>query len=153
MNINLWIVRIKNKLIYSLGVHFPYSKVRRKSLKWLGYQVGKNVYFPGDLIITQNFTGDRGKLIIGDNVSIGPRCTLVLFSHPNFSQIRNQLTEKKREIIIEKNAWIGAGVIVLQGIKIGEGAIVAAGAVVTKDVAPYTIVGGVPAKKIGEVLH
>ncbi len=43
--------------------------------------------------------------------------------------------------------------IVLQGIKIGEGAIVAAGAVVTKDVAPYTIVGGVPAKKIGEVLH
>jgi acetyltransferase-like isoleucine patch superfamily enzyme len=153
MNINLWIVRIKNKLIYSLGVHFPYSKVRRKSLKWLGYQVGKNVYFPGDLIITQNFTGDRGKLIIGDNVSIGPRCTLVLFSHPNFSQIRNQLTEKKREIIIEKNAWIGAGVIVLQGIKIGEGAIVAAGAVVTKDVAPYTIVAGVPAKKIGEVLH
>jgi acetyltransferase-like isoleucine patch superfamily enzyme len=153
MNINFWIVRIKNKLIYSLGVHFPYSKVRRKSLKWLGYQVGKNVYFPGDLIITQNFTGDRGKLIIGDNVSIGPRCTLVLFSHPNFSQIRNQLTEKKREIIIEKNAWIGAGVIVLQGIKIGEGAIVAAGAVVTKDVAPYTIVAGVPAKKIGEVLH
>jgi tetrahydrodipicolinate N-acetyltransferase len=44
-------------------------------------------------------------------------------------------------------------VIVLQGIKIGEGAIVAAGAVVTKDVAPYTIVAGVPAKKIGEVLH
>ncbi|MBP8944773.1 MAG: hypothetical protein KBG25_02530 [Paludibacteraceae bacterium] len=153
MNIYLRIVRIKNKLLYSLGVHFPYSKIRRKSLKWLGYQVGKNVYFPSDLIITQNFTGDRGKLIIGDNVSIGPRCTLVLFSHPNFSQIRNQLTEKNREIIIEKNAWLGAGVIVLQGIKIGEGAIVAAGAVVTKDVAPYTIVAGVPAKKIGEVLH
>lgn len=153
MNANLWIIRIKNKLVYSLGVHFPYSKVRRKSLKWLGYQVGKNVYFPGDLIITQNFTGDRGKLIIGDNVSIGPRCTLVLFSHPNFSQIRNQLTEKNREIIIEKNAWLGAGVIVLQGVKIGEGAIIAAGAVVTKDVAPYTIVGGVPAKKIREVLH
>ena len=102
MNINLWIVRIKNKLIYSLGVHFPYSKVRRKSLKWLGYQVGKNVYFPGDLIITQNFTGDRGKLIIGDNVSIGPRCTLVLFSHPNFSQIRNQLTEKKEKSLLKK---------------------------------------------------
>lgn len=153
MNANSWIIRIKNKLVYSLGVHFPYSKVRRKSLNWLGYQVGKNVYFPNDLIITQNFTGDRGKLIIGDNVSIGPRCTLVLFSHPNFSQIRNQLTEKKREIIIEKNAWLGAGVIVLQGVKIGEGAIIGAGAVVTKNVEPFTIVGGVPAKKIGEVLH
>jgi len=63
------------------------------------------------------------------------------------------LSEKKREIVIEKDAWLGAGVIVLPGVKIGEGAIIGAGAVVTKDVEPFTIVGGVPAKKIGEVLH
>ena len=46
--------------------------------------------------------------------------------------------------------WIGAGATILKGVDIGEGAVVAAGAVVTKNVAPYSIVAGVPAKKIGE---
>jgi len=54
-------------------------------------------------------------------------------------------------VMIKKNAWIGSGAIIIAGVTIGEGAIVAAGAVVTKDVAPYTFVGGVPAKIIGEV--
>lgn len=151
MTLKLWSERIKNKLIYSLGIHFPYSKIRCFSLKHLGHEVGRNVYFSADIVIAQNFTGDRGHLVIGDNVSIGPRCILVLVSHPNYSNIRTNLLEKKREIIIEENCWLGAGVIILPGIIIGKGAIIAAGAVVTKNVLPHTIVGGVPAKKIGEV--
>lgn len=53
-------------------------------------------------------------------------------------------------IIIKDHVWIGVGATVLQGVTIGEGAVVAAGAVVTKDVEPYTVVGGVPAKVIGK---
>jgi acetyltransferase-like isoleucine patch superfamily enzyme len=51
-------------------------------------------------------------------------------------------------IVIEDNAWIGAGAIILDGVRVGRGAVVAAGAVVTQDVPPHTIVGGVPAKVI-----
>ena len=148
MRLKRAIERLKNKMIYSFGVHFPYSKVRRYSLKLLGFDVGNNVYFPSDLVITQNFCEDRGFLKIGDNVSIGPRCTLVVVSHPNFSKIRNSLFKPEYKIIIENNVWIGAGVIVLPGITIGENAIVAAGAVVTKDVEKNSVVGGVPAKLI-----
>ena len=148
MIISHWIERIKNKLLYSWGVHFPYSKLRVFALRKLGHTVGNNVYISGDIVITQNFTGDRGRLLIGNNVSIGPRCTLVVVSHPNFSSIRSKIKEKKREIIIRDNAWIGAGVIILPGVTIGGNSIVAAGAVVTKNVAPNTIVGGIPAKEI-----
>lgn len=58
------------------------------------------------------------------------------------------LTEDKYDIVIGNDVWIGASVIILGGITIGDGAIIAAGAVVTKDVEPYSIVGGVPAKLI-----
>ena len=148
MKFNVALERVKNKVIYTCGVHFPYSKIRCFSLRMLGYQVGKNVYFPSDLVITQNFTGERGILKIGNNVSIGPRCTLVVMSHPNYSKIRNSLKNPEFKIVIEDNVWLGAGVIILPGVIIGENSIIAAGAVVTKNVEKNSIMGGVPAKLI-----
>ena len=62
MRLKRAIERLKNKMIYSFGVHFPYSKVRRYSLKLLGFDVGNNVYFPSDLVITQNFCEDMVKI-------------------------------------------------------------------------------------------
>lgn len=57
---------------------------------------------------------------------------------------------KNGGVVIKENVWIASRATILPGVTIGEGAVVAAGAVVTKDVEPYAIVGGVPAKKIGE---
>ena len=145
--------RIKNKLIYSIGVHFPYSKIRVRSLRALGWKVGKDVYFPADLMITQNFVYYRGELELGDNVSIGPRCTLVLSSHPNASILRTIIVPRSLKITIEENAWLGAGTIVLPGVTIGANSVVGAGAVVTKDVPEWTIVAGVPAKVIKKIQH
>ncbi|HID52295.1 MAG TPA: acyltransferase, partial [Anaerolineae bacterium] len=54
-------------------------------------------------------------------------------------------------IVIEDDVWLGAGAIITDGVRVGQGAVVAAGAVVTKDVAPYTVVGGVPARVIKEI--
>ena len=66
MTLKEWYIRIKNKLIYSIGVHFPYSKVRVRSLRALGWEVGKNVYFPADITISIQYIYDRGKLKIGN---------------------------------------------------------------------------------------
>lgn len=140
--------RIKNAFLYKRLLRFPYSKVRRKALRSLGHEVGKDVYFPADITITQNFTGDRGKLVLGDRVSIAPKCIFVLMSHPNFSRIRQFVRWKPALITVKDDVWIGAGAIILPGVTIGEGAIVGAGAVVTKDVPPFAVVAGNPARII-----
>lgn len=83
---------------------------------------------------------------IGDNCAIG---NYTLIMDTDFHQI-NAITEMPdaRPVIIEDDVWLAARVTVLKGVRIGRGAVVAAGAVVAKDVLPYTLVGGVPARLI-----
>ena len=148
MKLKHTLVRIKNAFLYKCLLRFPYSKVRVWSLRRLGHKCGNDVYFPSDLVITQNFVKHRGKLYLGDRVSIGPRVTLVLSSHANASLIRGAFKEKVAEIRIDADAWIGAGAIILPGLTIGEGAVVGAGSVVTKDVPAHTVAVGNPARVI-----
>ena len=146
-----WQIRIKNALLYKLGVHFPYSPVRRWSMRKLGYSIGDNVYIASDITITQNFVYNRGSLEIGDRVSIAPHVIITLISHANASHIRSYIPIRQGGVKIGNDCWIGAGAIILNGITIGEGAVIGAGAVVTKDVEPYTIVVGNPAHKIKDI--
>src|SRR5438105_1203474 len=89
----------------------------------------------------------RGGLTIGDNVSISPDVVILTMEHlkddPGFATVT-------RPLRIDDHAWIGMRAMVMPGVTIGRGAIVAAGAVVTRDVSPGTIVGGVPARPIGQ---
>jgi maltose O-acetyltransferase len=88
-----------------------------------------------------------GGLQIGRQVSVSSGVWLVTGSHDiNAPDFRAEF----RPIVIEDFVWIGARATILPGLRIGEGAVVMAGAVVTRDVAPYTIVGGVPARVVGE---
>jgi len=89
----------------------------------------------------------RGIVKIGNCVSISHRAAFVSAGHDTQSPTFGY---RSAPITICDYAWIGVNATILKGVTIGEGAVVAAGAVVTKDVEPYTIVGGVPAKKIGE---
>lgn len=95
-----------------------------------------------------------GGLSIGNGVRIAAHCVIVASNH-NFADpdcyIYTQ-GETKEGIVIEDDVWIGAGVRVLDGVTIAKGTVVAAGAVVTKSTEPYSIVGGVPAKKISSRL-
>lgn len=87
---------------------------------------------------------DLGGITIEDHVLIGPQVKLVTENHPLDPKLRRGMLAKP--ILIKKNAWIGAGAIVLPGVTIGENSVVAAGAVVSKDVPDNTVVGGIPAK-------
>ncbi len=151
MTLKEWYIRIKNKLIYSIGVHFPYSKVRVRSLRALGWEVGNDVYFPADITISIQYIYDRGELKIGNNVSIGPRCILLTSANPNYSALKAYLTPKPAKIVIGDNAWLGAGCIIMPGVTIGKCAVVGAGAVVTHDVPDFCVVAGVPAKVIKKI--
>lgn len=151
MTLRSWIKRISRAAYYKLGMRFPYSKVRVWAMRKLGYYVGTDVYFPSDLIITQNFVENISQVWIGDRVAIGPRVMLLASSHANASNIRSSMNISKHSIRVEDDCWIGAGAIILNGVTIGKGAVIGAGSVVTKDVEPYSVNVGNPARKIRDI--
>ena len=95
----------------------------------------------------QQLPDSRGGLEIGSHVDIASQVMIWTSEHDIHSSNMQPVEEK---VIIEDYVFIGPRAIILPGVTIGKGAVVAAGAVVTKDVAPKTIVGGVPAQKIGD---
>ncbi len=128
----------------------PGYPLRAVLLRWAGYHVGREAYIGEDLIIIDEVE-DWGMVRIGDRVAIAPRVTLVVSSRPNWSRIAPYLPGAHGPITIENDAWIGTGVVVLPGIKIGEGAVVAANSVVNAPIEPYTVVGGLPARVLSTV--
>ena len=104
-------------------------------------QIGKNVFINHACSFL-----DLGGITIEDDVLIGPKVNLITENHPLNPADRKALI--CNPIVIKCNAWIGAGVTILPGVTVGENAVVAAGAVVSKDVPANTVVGGVPARFI-----
>ena len=106
---------------------------------------GKNLHIGKNVFINSGCRfQDQGGIIIGDGTLIGHQVVLATLNHELNPQTRG--TIHPLPISIGKNVWIGANATVLPGVRIGDGAIIAAGAVVSKDVEENTIVGGVPAK-------
>jgi len=145
-------------LVGSLPSHY----LRRFFYRLAGVKIGKgstihmgarfydprNISIGEDSIIGEGVVLDgRDKLIIGNHVDIASEVMIYNSEHdvndPYF-------LAKNAPVLIEDYVFIGPRAIILPGVKIGKGAVVAAGAVVTKDVAPFSVVGGVPAKIIGE---
>lgn len=115
----------------------------------------KNIYLGENVRITMDcciWAGDNGKIIFGNNVLVGPGVKIFATNHgsqkldvPIVFQDRVE-----RDIIIGNNVWIGANSVIVAGVEIEDGSIIAAGSVVTKNVSKNVIVGGVPAKIIKE---
>ena len=140
--------------------HIPLHFVRRFVYKIAGVKMGKgstihmwcNFFYPAgisigeDTIIGNNaFLDGREKLEIGNHVDIAAQ-VLIYNSQHDIDTV--DFSAKHGEVVIEDYVFIGPRSIILPGVRIGKGAVVAAGAVVTKDVEPFTVVGGIPAKEI-----
>ena len=108
-------------------------------------RLGKNVFINHGCSFL-----DLGGIIIEDDVLIGPKVNIITENHPIDPANRKSLDLAK--VVIKQNAWIGAGATVLPGVTIGQNSIVAAGAVVTKNVPDNTIVGGIPAQFIKNII-
>jgi len=123
-------------------------------------QIGKNSYFNADggyikvgnrVAFNMNVhinSSVGGKILIGDNCLIGPNVVFRTASH-KFDRIDIPIWQqghKHGNIILEEGVWIASNVVIAGNVKIGKGAIISAGAVVTKDIPPYAIAYGVPAK-------
>jgi acetyltransferase-like isoleucine patch superfamily enzyme len=92
---------------------------------------------------------DMGGITLEDHVLIGPQVKLITENHPLSPADRRSMLCKP--ILIKRNAWIGAGATILPGVTVGENAVVAAGAVVSRDVPDNVVVAGIPAKIVKEI--
>lgn len=106
--------------------------------------IGKNVFINFDCTFLA-----LGGITIEDDVLIGPKVSIITENHPLNPEYRKGLICKP--ILIKRNAWIGANATILAGVTIGENSVVAAGAIVSKNVPDNTVVGGVPAKIIKQI--
>ncbi len=141
----------------------PFRAVRMKAFRAMGLHIGPHstvlmtaefnaiskITVGDHTIINQHvYLDGRGGLSIGDSVNISSHVLLVAGTHD--VQDGAHFRGEARPIFIEDYVWLGTRCTILCGVRVGKGAVVAAGAVVTQDVAPFTIVGGVPARKIGD---
>jgi acetyltransferase-like isoleucine patch superfamily enzyme len=160
------IKRFANAFLFYFNNHFisnlPSYALRHWYLKtFLGCSIGRDAavhmgcFFTGRNITIGNNTiinrkcylDGRGTLVIGNNVSIAPESYILSMTHDSQSP---DFTPETRTTRIDDYVWLGARVLVLPGIRLGDGCVIGAGSVVTGDVPAYTIAAGSPARKIGE---
>ena len=111
---------------------------------------GKNTHIGDNVFINAccNFQ-DHGGIFIGDRCQIGHNVVFATLNHGLKPEERRTMTPAP--IVLGKNVWVGSNSTILQGVTVGDNAVIAAGAVVTKDVAADTVVGGVPARKLKDI--
>lgn len=113
-------------------------------------QVGDDVSLGDNAILMAS----ESRIIIGSKVMFGPKVTIAAGNHNTsvigkfMYDVHSKRPEDDQDVIIEDDVWVGAQAIILKGVRVGRGSIIAAGAVVNKDVPPYTTVAGVPARVV-----
>lgn len=113
---------------------------------------GKHLHFGKGVYVNFNFTAvDDRDIYIGDYVMIGPNVTIATAGHPIEPSLRRQGMQYNMEVRIGNNVWLGAGVIVLPGVTIGENSVIGAGSIVTKDIPANVVAVGNPCRVLREI--
>ena len=136
---------------------FLFASLRDKTLEWVRMYLLSRVKYRGNLRIGKNsmwnegcWINARGGIEIGSNVMIGPHCIIQSQNHV-FEDVTKPISLQgyvRMPVTIEDDCWIGAQVIILPGVHIGRGSVVGAGSVVTKNIPPYSVAVGNPARVI-----
>jgi maltose O-acetyltransferase len=142
--------KLPRKQVRWLASHHPDNRTRKIFFRGTGVSIGEGTNITPGFIVNDGYSG---LCRIGARVSIATNVTIVVDSNPNNSRLNDEPyvrahLVKTAPVVVEDDAWIGTNAVILPGVTIGRGAIVGAGAVVTRDVAPYTVVAGVPARPI-----
>jgi acetyltransferase-like isoleucine patch superfamily enzyme len=142
------------KLLRWLASNHPDNRTRKIFLNLTNVRIGEGTVINAGFVVSDDYLP---LLTIGERVAISPNVTVVCISSPNnskLSQIKG-VSEKyitNLPVSIGDDTWLGAGVIILPGVKIGKSCIVGAGAIVTKHVEDFNVVVGNPARKIKKIL-
>ncbi len=113
---------------------------------------GKHVHMGSYVYANTNLTlVDDGHIYIGDKVMFGPNVVVATANHPINPELRARGLQYNKDVYIGENTWVGAGVIIVPGIKIGKNVIIGAGSIVTKDIPDNVVAVGNPCKVIREV--
>lgn len=127
-----------------LAFFCPIKSWRTHIHRWRGVNIGKGVYIGHEVIFDRVFTD---QIHIGDNSAIGDRTIITAHANiPTETRLKKIYPRSIAKTVIGKGVWIMPNVTIIPGVTIGDEAVVATGSVVTKDVPPRTLVGGVPAK-------
>ena len=166
---------ILRAILISIGNSLPlayfFSKRRALFYRLAGIDIAKGIFVNGQLLVAaehaENLVIGAGtylnggshfccpsggaKIRIGQRCALGPACRLETVNHGLVWELGIGRGTITKGIVLEDEVWLGAGVTVLQGVRIGKGSVVAAGAVVTKDVPAGVVAGGIPAKVIRQI--
>ncbi|MGQ7786819.1 DapH/DapD/GlmU-related protein [Nesterenkonia sp. K-15-9-6] len=113
---------------------------------------GAHTFFGDDVFVNTGLTlVDDSEVHIGDRVMLAPRVTITSTGHPVHPELRRDGTQFSAPVIIEDDVWVGAHAVILPGVRVGAGSVVAAGAVVHAHVPPLTVVGGTPARVLRQI--
>ena len=115
---------------------------------WGGHHLhfGSNIYANSNLTLV-----DDGHIYVGDRVMFGPNVTIATANHPIDPELRARGLQYNKDVYIGENAWIGAGVIIVPGVRIGKNTVIGAGSVVTKDIPDNVVAVGNPCRVLREV--
>lgn len=166
---------VQPRLLVARGVmkvlpSFVGGRVRACVLRFAGFHVGGGTVIAGAPLLPGPLTpqaglwiGSRcfvnvgclmdviGGIVIGDGVHIGQQVALITQTHQLGDARQRAGALQTASVRVEEGAWLGARAVILPGVTVGAGAVVAAGAVVIKDVAPHTVVAGVPARVVKDL--
>ncbi len=144
---------LPRKIVRWLAINHPDGRLRRLLFVASGVEIGDGTYVNANLVLYDDFAG---LVRFGARVAIAHNVTIVASSWPNNSRLAELAEVRERlsvtaPVRIDDDAWLGTGCVILAGVTIGRGAVVGAGAVVTRDVPPYTVVAGNPARVVRQL--
>lgn len=146
-----WIMRVPSHFLRRWFIRLSINKLGHHTHFLMRVEIrdGKNISIGDHCVFNRSvlLDGRGGKLVIGNNVDIAQETNIWTLQHDYNDDYHKS---KGSDVIIEDFVWIASRVTILPGVKIGKGAVIAAGSIVTKDVPEMSVMAGIPAKKIGE---